>query len=98
MRRFALIAAVVGALLLGGGFLATGRTSEAGSGPIGNVGRYRVSFSPHGIKDTFLVDTQEGRVWRMVTAVDVPGEPSLWSRVPRLDDDAERNKWWETRQ
>jgi len=49
-------------------------------------GRFQIFFSPITRADTFLVDTQTGRTWRLTQYVDVKGEPSAWMYVDRLDD------------
>ena len=45
--------------------------------------RFRIFFSPHARADTFLVDTQTGRVWQLMG---LNGEPSAWAPMTRLDN------------
>lgn len=52
-------------------------------------GRFQIFFSPHARGDTFLVDTQTGKVWQLIKFTDVRGEPTVWDRMDRLDDDAQ---------
>ncbi len=45
-------------------------------------GRFRIFFSPHARADTFLLDTQTGRVWQLMG---LNGEPTAWTPMTRLD-------------
>ena len=49
-------------------------------------GRFRIFFSPHVRADTFLVDTQTGRVWRLTQFTGLNGEPAAWVPMSRLDN------------
>jgi hypothetical protein len=44
--------------------------------------RFRIVFSPHARADTFLLDTQTGRVWQLMG---LNGEPTAWTPMTRLD-------------
>ena len=46
-------------------------------------GRFRIVFSPHARADTFLLDTQTGRVWQLMG---LNGEPTAWAPMTRLDN------------
>lgn len=48
--------------------------------------RYQVFFSPHVRADTFLVDTQKGRVWVLTKFTDIPNEPSAFDEVDVIDN------------
>ena len=61
--------------------------------PISPVGRYQIFFNPNVRADTFLVDTEDGRIWRMTTVTDVVGEPTVWLPERRLDNDQEVSGW-----
>lgn len=54
--------------------------------PIQN-GRFQIFINPNVRADTFLVDTQTGKVWQLTQFTDVKGEPTAWNRMDRLDDD-----------
>jgi hypothetical protein len=49
-------------------------------------GRYVIVISPHAERGTYLLDTQEGRVWAHTTFTDLKGEPDVWLYMDRLDD------------
>ena len=61
-------------------------------GPV-TQGRYQVVFSPWMRADTFLLDTQTGRMWKPVQYTDLEGEPTVWQYVERLDTAAEFLNW-----
>jgi hypothetical protein len=42
-------------------------------------------FSPHARADTYLVDTQTGKVWQLTQFTDLNGEPTAWSPMSRID-------------
>jgi hypothetical protein len=50
-------------------------------------GRYQIVTSPHNVRDTFLLDTGTGRVWRLVRYTDMENEPTVWDEMPRNDQD-----------
>ena len=56
------------------------------NGAHSDEGRYRVFFSPNVRADTFLVDTQEGRVWRSTKLMDVQDQPDAWVPMDVIDD------------
>jgi hypothetical protein len=56
-------------------------------------GRYQIVFSPHARADTYLVDTETGKVWESVVYTDVEGKPSVWRAMDRIDGDAELAVW-----
>ena len=50
-------------------------------------------FNPTVRADTFLVDTETGRIWRVRTVTEVVGEPSVWLPEERMDNAAELHTW-----
>lgn len=50
-------------------------------------GRYQIVTSPHNVRDTFLLDTGSGRVWRLIRYTDMEEEPTAWNEMPRFDHD-----------
>ena len=56
-------------------------------------GRFQIFFNPNVRADTFLVDTQTGKVWRMTTYTDIIGEPTIWQFMERIDTKEQLNKW-----
>ena len=75
--------------------------AQANAAPQPNVpvqsGRFQIFFSPHARAETFLVDTQTGKVWQLVKFTDVQGEPTVWNNMDRLDDDAQALEFFRQR-
>ncbi len=55
--------------------------------------RFQIFFSPFVRADTFLVDTQTGKVWELIKFTDIQGEPRVWTRMYRLDDDEQLHQF-----
>lgn len=51
--------------------------------------RYQIVFRLHLSADTFLLDTQKGRVWPMTKFTDLQGEPSAWMEIGVIDNSGE---------
>lgn len=51
--------------------------------------RYQIVFSPHLRADTFLLDTQKGRIWKSVKFSDVPEQPDTWDEMDIIDSQGE---------
>jgi len=51
--------------------------------------RYQIFFGPHARADTFLVDTQRGRVWVLSKFSDIAGEPTAFDEVDIIDSTGE---------
>jgi hypothetical protein len=66
------------------------------SQPSTTQGRYVIVFSPLARADTFLLDTETGRVWQLTTYTDVAGEPRVWRNMLRIDSEADLIKWLST--
>lgn len=52
-------------------------------------GRYVIVFGPHARADTFLLDTQKGKVWQLTKYTDLDGEPTLWDDMGIVDNSSE---------
>jgi len=50
-------------------------------------GRYQIVMSPHNARDTFLLDTETGRVWELTVFSFLNDEPVVWNATPRMDND-----------
>jgi hypothetical protein len=50
------------------------------------TGRFQIFYSPHGARDTFLLDTQTGRVWQLTSFSYLDGEPVAWDLMTRIDN------------
>jgi hypothetical protein len=61
--------------------------------PDSTCGRFQIFFNPNVRADTFLVDTQTGKVWRMTNYTDVPGSPTIWQYMERIDSREQLDKW-----
>lgn len=49
--------------------------------------RFQILFNPNARADTFLLDTQTGKVWQLAKFSDIEGEPVVWNHMERIDDD-----------
>jgi hypothetical protein len=72
------------AFILAGVMLVTAAATAQPAQP-GQNGRYVILFSPHVRADTFLLDTQTGRVWVQSQYSDLNQSPTAWSPMERLD-------------
>jgi len=84
--------AVIAILLLASCFAQSRNTTKAATQPQ-DIGRYQIFFSPNVRADTFLVDTQTGKIWRMQQFTDVPGQPTVWAPEKKFDTDEDFNAW-----
>jgi hypothetical protein len=48
-------------------------------------GRYQILMSPHNARDTFLLDTETGRVWQLAVFSFLNDDPAVWDLMPRID-------------
>jgi hypothetical protein len=49
-------------------------------------------MSPHNARDTFLIDTETGRIWQLTVFSFLNDEPAVWNVMPRIDNDDDRAK------
>ncbi len=56
-------------------------------------GRFEIVIDPHVRADTFLLDTQTGKIWRLVKYDDLPGKPVVWRFMDRVDDLPQALRW-----
>ena len=56
-------------------------------------GRYQIVINPNVRADTWLLDTETGRVWTHSAVSDVKGSPTVWMIEPRFDSDDEFSQW-----
>jgi len=57
------------------------------------AGRYRIVFSPHVRADTFLLDTETGRIWRQTEVTDLKDKPTVWIPQKRFDSELDLTTW-----
>lgn len=50
------------------------------------VGRFQLVINPQMRADTFLIDTQKGRVWQLTQFDDLPNKPTAWEEMDIIDD------------
>jgi hypothetical protein len=50
------------------------------------AGRFQIFYSPHAARDTFLLDTETGRVWQLTGFSYLDGEPVAWDLMTRIDN------------
>ena len=59
----------------------------------GPTSRYQIVFGPHARADTFMLDTQTGRIWQRTHLTDVEGEPDIWLIQKRFDSIEDEITW-----
>lgn len=47
--------------------------------------RYQIVFNPSARADTFMIDTQKGKVWQLTKITDVESQPTIWQPMVVLD-------------
>lgn len=57
-------------------------------------GRYQIVINPNLRADTFLLDTQDGKIWRMTKYGQLEGDPIAWEFEIRLDNGQQLNAWY----
>jgi hypothetical protein len=68
------------------------KTTQFANAPIPQ-GRYQIIISPHAARDTFLLDTETGRVWALRAFVFLNDDPVAWVPMPRIDNDDDYAKF-----
>jgi hypothetical protein len=56
-------------------------------------GRFRIIMRDGVRADTFLLDTETGKVWARVAFTNVKGTPDVWVYEDRLDNESQRETW-----
>lgn len=56
-------------------------------------GRFVITFSPFARADTFLLDTQTGKVWQLTRFTDIQGDPLVFKNLDRIDSEAQFDVW-----
>lgn len=69
--------------------------ASAQSPTLAGPGRYVIFSNPNVRADTFLVDTQTGKVWYPVTITDAEGRPTVWKYMERVDSAEQWIQWLE---
>jgi hypothetical protein len=57
--------------------------------PVAKSQRYQIVFNPSVRADTFMLDTQKGKVWRLTQLTDIEGQPTVWVPMNAIDDSGE---------
>lgn len=55
----------------------------------GDNKRFQVIFNPNARIDTFLLDTQKGKVWQLTRITDVENQPLVWQPMEIIDVDGD---------
>ncbi len=58
--------------------------------------RYQIVMSTIQGKNTFLLDTETGKVWQLTTFTFLQGDPETWRPMTKIDNDAEESRWVDT--
>lgn len=67
--------------------------SKPGSACSSSVGRFQIVLSTITARDTFLLDTCEGKVWALETHSFLAGDPQAWENIPRIDNMADYDRF-----
>jgi hypothetical protein len=71
--------------------------SGAGNQPVEDAhpARFQIVMNPNVRADTFLLDTETGRIWSPVTYTDLENAPEVWKIHDRVDTQSELYEWIE---
>lgn len=72
-------------------------SQQATAGEAQQQGRYQIVINPAMRADTFLIDTQTGRIWQKVQYEDMENEPVVWNIMDRIDGVKDFREWRKTR-
>lgn len=72
-------------------------SQQAIAGEAQQQGRYQIVFGQHMRADTFLIDTQTGKIWQKVQYEDMENEPVVWNIMDRIDGVKDSREWRKTR-
>lgn len=51
--------------------------------------RFQIVFNQNARADTFLLDTQKGKVWQLTKITDVEGQPTVWQPLDVIDPEGD---------
>jgi hypothetical protein len=51
--------------------------------------RFQIVFNPNVRADTFLIDTQKGKVWQVIKYTDLEDQPTVWQPMEIIDPDGD---------
>jgi hypothetical protein len=51
--------------------------------------RFQIVFNPNARADTFLLDTQKGKVWQLTKITDVETQPTVWEPMSIIDPEGD---------
>ena len=57
------------------------------------VGRYQIVINPQARADTFMLDTETGRIWQLTKYTDLEGDPTIWELQDRANSLDELLAW-----
>jgi hypothetical protein len=55
-------------------------------------GRYAIVINPNIRADTFLLDTQKGKIWQLTKFTDLAGEPTGWNEMTIVDNGGDNSE------
>ena len=58
------------------------------------AGRFQIIINPNVRADTFLLDTQTGKIWRETEYPDLKDKPTAWEYEERLDTVVDLTAWY----
>lgn len=69
------------------------QTAQSSAKPTIGSERFRIVMRDGVRADTFLLDTETGRIWSRIQYTNVKGAPDVWVFEERLDNDTQREAW-----
>jgi len=85
-KALLVVAALLGVVLVSGG-----RQDSQPAEPA--IGRYQIVYNPNVRADTFLLDTETGRIWVPTQFSDFKHSPTAWQIQDRIDNEAQLLDW-----
>ncbi len=86
----------LGLALLGIAYAQTAKPSPPQASTGTTNGRYQIVTSPVTARNTFMLDTQTGKVWQFTQFTDLVDDPTVWLFQPRIDSDQEMARFVQT--
>lgn len=84
---------IVAAVLSSGTFVQITKAEDPDAPVASQSGRFQIIMNPHVRADTFLLDTQTGRIWQRAQYSELNGDPDAWVIMDRLDDADQMMAW-----
>jgi hypothetical protein len=95
MRRYLVLAITAVIVSAAAGVIVRAQSNAAQARVIQSAadGRYQIVVNPSVRADTFLLDTQTGKIWIRTSFSFLEGSPDAWLYQERLDNSAQEDAW-----